>query len=97
MARKASEWLRNEFSWFLVQSYRGNDNMPLGGEYRLLKAMIVRAILDLRETAEKLDRLDAKRWLFSDSPRDFGFLWCCELLEFDSESIRARIKNEFEL
>jgi hypothetical protein len=70
------------------------------GEHQLVAAMILRAVEDLRVRIDPLfhhptitrmtsDRRSAQRWLRSNYTGPFSFLWCCDIVGIDADSVRA--------
>lgn len=62
-------------------------------EFRLLDAMLKRAILDYTGMCEsdetnKPNRGSAIEWIWSESTKPFTFVWTCDLLNYDVESLR---------
>lgn len=39
----------------------------------------------------RLERERARRWIADDSPRVFGFRWCCHALGYDPDAVRERL------
>ena len=54
----------------------------------LVASVVMQALRDL---GAKREREGARRWLMSDSPRPFGFVWCVESLGLNAEWARAKI------
>ena len=57
-------------------------------EYRLLSAVVLRAICDLSCTAKQEIRRDARYWFTSDKTDPFSYNWICQHLDIPPQRIR---------
>ncbi len=66
---------------------------PGAPERELVAAILAMAVHDFLTGKKRAIRRAAKEWLFeSDSRAPFTFLWACEALEFEPESMRAAVR-----
>ena len=59
-------------------------------ELALIAAVIGQAV---RDTKDRKERDSAWRWIRSDSPRPFGFCFCCDALGLNPEWVRKKIES----
>lgn len=79
MARKTKYIIK----WDTIEYGEALTGSP---ERRLLQAIIVRAIKDLKDIRSSIDaHRDAKRWFESPSMKPFTYRWCCQKLNWDYE------------
>lgn len=72
---------------------------PLGEpkELRLLRAILTRAIGDYLNFSQiggrvsQADQITARSWIFSNSNREFGFVWVCQHIGYEPNKTRADI------
>lgn len=63
-------------------------------EYRRLRqlwAQLMITTLDDYNRGSPHNRRAARHWLYDDSPRRFGFIWVCNVLDLDPEAVRDRL------
>ena len=76
-----------------------NSEIPAAGTYvpekRLLAAVLQRAVTDYI-TGEGETKEGARMWLMDDQPEDapLSFLFICEALDLDPESLRKAIESQ---
>lgn len=75
---------------FFNPSYDYDWRQP---EFRLLDAVLKRAILDYTGMCEsdhtnKPNRANSISWIWSDSAEPFSFIWICDHLNYDVEVLR---------
>jgi len=65
-------------------------------EYACLRQMWAQMLLvaldDLKRGSD-FDRRTARRWIFDESPRRFGFVWVCGVLDLDPDAVRERVSR----
>ena len=71
-----------------------SDTLP-ESHRRLLQALLVRALKDLRDERRDV-RLDAVKWLFCDDLSEFSVTAVCDLLSLQKEALRDFILTNFE-
>ncbi|MGH7860122.1 MAG: hypothetical protein ACREQY_22575, partial [Candidatus Binatia bacterium] len=80
-----------------LHSDPGGDTDIVGGERRLLYAMLVGAIESYRKgggTPWNREYLEARRWLFSEvNPDFFSFMNVCEMLGIDPTRLRRKLRE----
>ena len=78
------------------------DTPAMRPEHRLLLAMIIRAIDDVREQTEcwyftdavkKKHKINAQKWFNSEDKTMFSFAYCCEELGLDRKLFRDKVKK----
>lgn len=50
-----------------------------------------KAVMPNPEAVKNADHRESIQWVMSDSKRPGGFLWCCDLFDFDPDFVRAEI------
>jgi hypothetical protein len=60
-------------------------------ELALIAAVLGQAV---RDTKNRKERDSAWRWIRSNSPRPFGFCWCCSALGLSPEWAREKIESK---
>jgi hypothetical protein len=81
-----------EMKFFQSPSYRERDLDPI---FSLSCAVPERALRDLLSPTFK-DEVEIEGWFYSSEnggTSPFSFIWLCDVLELDAESIRSKLKS----
>ena len=77
----------------IFNSYiQSNNHIKSLPEYKLLIAILDRAILDMANEDDRI-RTNAVKWLTSTQTKEFSFIWIAEMLDLKAPALLETIKK----